>query len=89
MVSQRQKLKERLKKAQKGELSNDELNADWIKFANPAAALEELRVFDFHHFPELGPHRSTTFVNGAAAVSIICGIREGKWTREQVLATIQ
>jgi len=46
MVSQRQKLKERLKKAQKGELSNDELNADWIRFANPAAALEELRVFD-------------------------------------------
>jgi len=46
MVSQRQKLKNRLEKARRGELSNDELNADWIKFANPAAALEELRVFE-------------------------------------------
>jgi hypothetical protein len=49
--------------------------------------LAELEQFDFHHFPEIGLH-SVTFVQGSRAVGIIRGIREGRWTKDQVLAAI-
>ncbi len=51
------------------------------------AELADLKEFDFHHFPEI-PYRSITFVMGARAVEIIRGVRDGRWTKEEVLAAL-
>lgn len=51
------------------------------------AQLAELEEFDFHHFPEI-PYQSVTFVMGTHAVEIIRGVRDGRWTREEVLAAL-
>lgn len=51
------------------------------------AQLADLEEFDFHHFPEI-PYRSITFVMGTHAVEIIRGVRDGRWTREEVLAAL-
>ena len=49
--------------------------------------LVDLERFDFHYFAAI-PNRSITFIRGKQAVEIIRGIRDGRWSKDQVLTAI-